>query len=148
MTRRVWLASLLALSFYLAAPSARAADRPASDFLAPGHSAKPNVERRHRRSGQDDADADRDRPLLLDVREPWEFQTCHIAGSVSMPMALVPIRQQELPDERPLVCICHHGARSLKALEILKGAGYAKVRSLAGGIDAWAERVEPGMARY
>ena len=53
-----------------------------------------------------------ERPLLLDVRENWEFETCHIAGSTQIPMHLVPIRAGELPDDREIVCICHHGART------------------------------------
>ena len=94
------------------------------------------------------ADENREPPLLLDVREPWEFQTCHIAGSVTMPMALVPIRQQELPDDRPVVCICHHGARSMQVAYFLERAGFDKVINLAGGVDAWALQVDRSMPTY
>lgn len=94
------------------------------------------------------ADASREPPLLLDVREPWEFQTCHIAGSVTMPMATVPIRQSELPDDRAVVCICHHGARSMQVAYFLERAGFDNVINLAGGVDAWALQVDRSMPTY
>jgi rhodanese-related sulfurtransferase len=94
------------------------------------------------------ADESRESPLLLDVREPWEFQTCHIDGSLTMPMALVPIRQQELPDDRPIVCICHHGARSLQVAYFLERAGFEQMINLAGGVDAWALQVDRSMPTY
>jgi rhodanese-related sulfurtransferase len=94
------------------------------------------------------ADESREPPLLLDVREPWEFQTCHITGSLTMPMALVPIRQQELPDDRPVVCICHHGARSMQVAYFLERAGFDNMINLAGGVDAWALQVDRSMPTY
>ncbi len=94
------------------------------------------------------ADSGREPPLLLDVREPWEFQTCHIAQSVPMPMASVPARQQELDPERPVVCICHHGARSLQVAAFLEHAGFEQVINLSGGVHAWALQVDPGMPTY
>ena len=94
------------------------------------------------------ADEHRESPLLLDVREPWEFQTCHIEGSLAMPMALVPERQQELPDDRAIVCICHHGARSLQVAYFLERAGFENVINLAGGVDAWALQVDRSMPTY
>ena len=72
----------------------------------------------------------------------------HIEGARLIPLSQLPDRLNELDGHAEIVTQCHHGSRSLKALEILKGAGFGKVRSLAGGIDAWAEQVEPGMARY
>jgi len=86
--------------------------------------------------------------ILVDVREPHEWEIAHIEGARLIPLSQLPDRLNELDGHAEIVTHCHHGARSLKALEILKGAGYGKVRSLAGGIDAWAEQVEPGMARY
>jgi rhodanese-related sulfurtransferase len=59
------------------------------------------------------ADESRARPMLLDVREPWEFQTCHIEGAVPIPMNTIPERMQELDEDATIVCICHHGARSM-----------------------------------
>ena len=86
--------------------------------------------------------------VLVDVREPHEWEIAHIEGARLIPLSQLPDRLNELDGHAEIVTQCHHGARSMKALEILRGAGFGKVRSLAGGIDAWAERVEPGMARY
>jgi sulfur-carrier protein adenylyltransferase/sulfurtransferase len=86
--------------------------------------------------------------VLVDVREPHEWEIAHIEGATLIPLSQLPERLSELDGHAEIVTQCHHGVRSMKALEILKGAGFGKVRSLAGGIDAWAERIEPGMARY
>ncbi len=94
------------------------------------------------------ADDAREKPLLLDVREPWEFETCSIAGSQLMPMALVPARQQELDPEQPVVCICHHGARSMQVASFLERAGFENVSNLTGGVHAWAQLVDPSMPTY
>ncbi len=85
--------------------------------------------------------------VLIDVREPHEWEIAHIEGARLIPLNQLPERLGELNGHSEIVTHCHHGARSMKALEILKGAGFSKVRSLAGGIDTWAERVEPGLAR-
>ena len=94
------------------------------------------------------ADASRPRPLLLDVREPWEYEYCHIPGSELMPMASVPPRLQELPETGPLVCICHHGARSMQVAAFLERAGFEQVHNLTGGVHGWAQQVDPGMPTY
>jgi molybdopterin/thiamine biosynthesis adenylyltransferase/rhodanese-related sulfurtransferase/molybdopterin converting factor small subunit len=86
--------------------------------------------------------------LVLDVREPHEYEIAHIEGAVLVPLGELPDRLGELDGHREIVTHCHHGARSLKALEILKAAGFAKVRSLRGGIDAWAVNVDPNLPRY
>jgi adenylyltransferase/sulfurtransferase len=86
--------------------------------------------------------------VLIDVREPHEWEIAHIGGARLIPLGQLPERLGELDGHSEIVTHCHHGVRSMRALEILKGAGFGKVRSLAGGIDAWAERVEPGMPRY
>jgi sulfur-carrier protein adenylyltransferase/sulfurtransferase len=86
--------------------------------------------------------------VLIDVREPHEWDIAHIDGARLIPLGQLPERLSELDGHAEIVTHCHRGARSMKALEILKGAGFGKVRSLAGGIDAWAERVETGLARY
>src|SRR5688572_3318078 len=86
--------------------------------------------------------------VLVDVREPHEWEIAHIEGATLIPLNQLPERLAELDGHAEIVTHCHHGARSMKALEILRGAGFGKVRSLAGGIDAWAERVQPGMPRY
>ena len=86
--------------------------------------------------------------VLIDVREPHEWEIAHIEGAQLIPLGQLPERVGELDGHAEIVTHCHHGARSMKALSILKGAGFNRVRSLAGGIDAWADRVEVGMARY
>jgi rhodanese-related sulfurtransferase len=86
---------------------------------------------------------------LIDVREPWEFETAHIANSVLIPMGDVPARaHQELdPDER-LVVMCHHGMRSMNVAVWLRNQGFEQAQSLAGGIDAWSAEVDPAVPRY
>jgi len=86
---------------------------------------------------------------LIDVREPWEFQTAHVEGSVLMPMGDVPARaHQELdPDER-LVVMCHAGVRSMNVTVWLRNQGFENVQSLRGGIDAWAVEVDSRVPRY
>ena len=86
--------------------------------------------------------------LVVDVREPHEHEITHIDGAVLIPLGELPDRLGELDGHREIVTHCHHGARSLKALEILKAAGFSKVRSLRGGIDAWAVNVDPTLPRY
>ena len=86
--------------------------------------------------------------LVIDVREPHEYEITHIQGAVLIPLGELPDRLNELDGHREIVTHCHHGARSLKALEILKAAGFSKVRSLRGGIDAWAVNVDPSLPRY
>ena len=86
---------------------------------------------------------------LIDVREPWEFESARIAGSVPMPMGDVPARaHQELdPDER-LVVLCHHGMRSMNVTVWLRNQGFEQVQSLRGGIDAWSAEVDSAVSRY
>src|SRR6266704_2223522 len=86
--------------------------------------------------------------VVVDVREPHEYEIAHIDGAVLMPLGELPDRLGELDGHHEIVTHCHHGARSLKALEILKAAGFSKVRSLRGGIDAWAVNVDPTLPRY
>jgi rhodanese-related sulfurtransferase len=86
---------------------------------------------------------------LIDVREPWEFETARIQGSLLMPMGDVPARaHQELdPDER-LVVLCHHGMRSMNVAVWLRNQGFEQAQSLRGGIDAWSAEVDPAITRY
>ena len=86
--------------------------------------------------------------VLVDVREPLEAQIAHIEGAMLIPLRELPGRLAELPAHAQIVTHCHHGQRSLKAREILRGAGFPNVRSLAGGIDAWAREVDPEVPRY
>lgn len=94
------------------------------------------------------ADPGRARPLLLDVRENWEFETCKIEGSVQIAMNTIPARLQELDDEAQIVCICHHGARSMQVAAFLERNGFSSVTNLTGGIHAWAVQVDGTMPKY
>ncbi|MGE5155507.1 MAG: rhodanese-like domain-containing protein [Bdellovibrio bacteriovorus] len=89
-----------------------------------------------------------DRPLLLDVREPWELAICRIEGSQSIPMQRIPQALKELDRVRPIVCICHHGIRSYQVARFLEHQGFNRVINLEGGVAAWAREVDPAMATY
>ncbi len=88
--------------------------------------------------------------LLLDVREPLEFETARIEGSLLIPLGELEARLAELEawKDRRIVVHCHHGGRSLQACGILQGAGFEQVAILAGGIEAWSVTVDPGVSRY
>ncbi len=86
--------------------------------------------------------------VLLDVREPWEYQRVHLPGSVLIPLGELPHRLGELDTEDEIVTICHHGIRSMTALAILAQGGFPKVRNMTGGIDAYACLVDPTLPRY
>ncbi len=88
-------------------------------------------------------------PLLLDVREPWEYQTANLSGALLMPMGEVASRaHQELDPDTPIVVLCHHGTRSLSVTMWLRNQGFDHAQSLAGGIDAWSRTVDPSVPRY
>ena len=91
-----------------------------------------------------------ERPLLVDVRQPWEHELARLPDSLLLPLNELPSRSGEVrPDPGQLVvCYCHHGVRSLRATEVLAGAGLAGVVSLAGGIDAWSLQIDPSVPRY
>ena len=87
-------------------------------------------------------------PVLLDVREPWEYQLCHIDGSRTMPMSTVPANVAQLERDMPIVCICHHGMRSMQVGLFLEQQGFTDVINLTGGVDAWAAQVDSDMPTY
>lgn len=87
-------------------------------------------------------------PLLLDVREAIEVRICSLPGMVWIPMGQLPDRTAELPLDRPIVIYCHLGARSWQAARYLRARGMTATWSLAGGIDAWARRIDPSLRRY
>ncbi|MCG6861391.1 MAG: sulfurtransferase [Chromatiaceae bacterium] len=89
-----------------------------------------------------------DPPLLLDVREPWEFGICRIDGSKLLPMHRIVGSLGELDPERETVIICHHGIRSQQVALYLERQGFSRVINLQGGVDAWAQQVDPAMAIY
>jgi rhodanese-related sulfurtransferase len=88
-------------------------------------------------------------PLLLDVREPWEFQHCRIEGSQLMPMGNVRSEAGQLDPDRETVVICHHGIRSFSVARFLENElGFSNVVNLTGGVAAWARDVDPEMPTY
>jgi rhodanese-related sulfurtransferase len=88
--------------------------------------------------------------LLLDCREPDEYQLVRIAGSTLIPMSELLARASELEPhrERPLVVHCHHGGRSLQVAGWLRQQGFARAQSLSGGIDRWSLEIDPTLPRY
>lgn len=87
-------------------------------------------------------------PLLLDVRETWEYELCCIQGSRHIPMGQIPDEVNNLDADRETIVICHHGGRSLRVAAFLEGMGFNNVVNLAGGVAAWACEVEPDLAQY
>lgn len=85
---------------------------------------------------------------FLDVREVWEHAVCHIAGDLHIPMGQIPARLSEIPQDRQLIVVCHHGLRSRQVGEFLLSRGYADVANLQGGIDAWARTVDTELELY
>lgn len=94
------------------------------------------------------ADARREKPLLLDVREPWEWQAARIEGAQHIPMREVPARVAEIDRGREVVAICHHGGRSMQVAMFLEKNGFSKVHNLQGGVDAWSRTVDPAVPTY
>jgi rhodanese-related sulfurtransferase len=93
-------------------------------------------------------DAARPNPVLLDVREPWEFQICHISGALTMPMNTIRDKLSELDLEHSIVCICHHGVRSMQVGLFLQKQGFKHVSNLTGGVHAWALQIDGTMPTY
>jgi rhodanese-related sulfurtransferase len=93
-------------------------------------------------------DSRRAQPLLLDVREPWEFERCHIAGATSLPMSQIQATFSQLDPDQETVVICHHGVRSFHVARFLEHNDFTNVINLAGGVDAWAKEVDQKMPTY
>jgi len=93
-------------------------------------------------------DRSRPQPLLLDVRESWEYDLCRITDSQLISLKDLPQRWTELPRRRDIIVICHHGVRSQQAARLLEDAGFPQLYNLSGGIAAWAAQIEPTMPRY
>ena len=87
-------------------------------------------------------------PLLLDVREPREFQICQLEGSQLIPMGQLPAALNSLDPQREVVVICHHGIRSRQVAMFLDYQGFRSVINLAGGVAAWARDVDRHMPTY
>lgn len=93
------------------------------------------------------------KPLVLDVREPWELQVASVTQTdafdlVTIPMNQIPGRLADLPQDRPIACLCHHGTRSQHVARWLEQQGYTDVANVAGGIEAWSRERDPAVPRY
>ena len=92
-------------------------------------------------------------PVVLDVREPWELQTASVRPEdgfelVAIPMGELPARLAELDRTRPIACLCHHGARSLRVAAFLQQNGFDQLANITGGIDAWSHERDTTVPRY
>ena len=87
-------------------------------------------------------------PLLLDVREPWEYDIAKITGSTLVPMGQIPAAIQQLKPDQETVVICHHGIRSRQVAMFLERNGFTQVINLTGGVDLWARDIDLEMATY
>jgi rhodanese-related sulfurtransferase len=94
------------------------------------------------------AEESRAKPVLLDVREPWEYEKARIAGSQLVPMGEIPARKDEIDSAADIVVICHHGGRSMQVAMFLEKNGFAKVHNLTGGVDSWSRSVDPAVPVY
>lgn len=87
--------------------------------------------------------------LLVDVREPWEYDLCKIPGATLIPLGTIPANLNTLLDvDEDVVCYCHHGMRSLDAAVWLRQQGVENAKSMAGGIERWAVEIDPSVPRY
>ncbi len=89
-----------------------------------------------------------DRPVLLDVREPHEWDIAHLAGAHLIPQGDLPARLHELDSADEIVLYCRSGERSARALNLLRDAGFRRLKNLRGGINAWARTVDPDVPQY
>jgi rhodanese-related sulfurtransferase len=87
-------------------------------------------------------------PLLIDVREPWEYDIAHIIGARLLPLGQIYEWAHTLDKNASYVVMCHHGSRSAMACQVLQSLGFSRVVNLDGGIDAWSYVVDPSVARY
>ena len=91
---------------------------------------------------------DEQQPLLLDVRQPWEYDVCNIDNSLLVPMSQIPAKVESLDLERETIVICHHGIRSRSVGRYLEQNGFSNIINLSGGVDQWAKTVDGQMATY
>jgi len=87
-------------------------------------------------------------PVLLDVREPWEYEICRIEGSVNVPMSQITQHLDDLDKEANTIVICHHGSRSWQVGSFLESRGFNNLTNLDGGVSAWAEQIDLQMPKY
>ena len=93
-------------------------------------------------------ETDEENVILVDVRDDWEWELAHLEGAIHIPLDVLGFRLNELNPHNEIVCYCHVGERSIDACLVLWEAGFRKVRSMTGGIEAWSELVDPTVPRY
>jgi adenylyltransferase/sulfurtransferase len=89
-----------------------------------------------------------DKPVLLDVREPWENALAKLEGSLLIPLGTLPHSLSRLDRNAEIIAYCHHGMRSADATGFLLQQGFSNVKNLVGGIDAWSLQVDGAVPRY
>jgi len=89
-----------------------------------------------------------DKLVLLDVREQWEYDLAKLTGSILVPLGTLPQSMAKLNRDAEIIAICHHGMRSADATNFLLQQGFANVKNLVGGIDAWSVQVDGSVPRY
>jgi len=89
-----------------------------------------------------------EKPILLDVREAWEFSICKIEDSINISMSDSEKLIKELNKNDEIIAICHHGMRSFQVCNYLEENGFDRVSNLDGGIDAWAKIIDQDMEQY
>jgi rhodanese-related sulfurtransferase len=90
----------------------------------------------------------REGTLVIDIREPYEIAIVRLPGCTLLPMREIPARAAEIPKDRQVLILCHHGGRSARVTQFLRSAGWDNITNIAGGIDAWAREVDPALPRY
>jgi rhodanese-related sulfurtransferase len=85
---------------------------------------------------------------LIDVREPFEYETAHITGAQLIPMRQIPENVGTLPKDKHLLIHCHHGGRSLRVVQYLRSQGFDAATNVAGGIHAWSQQIDPSVPTY
>jgi len=93
-------------------------------------------------------DAANEQPLLLDVREPWEYDIARLEGAELIPMRTIPHKIPDFDPDRETVVICHHGIRSRQVCRFLESQGFSNLINLRGGVEEWAREVDNHMATY
>lgn len=86
--------------------------------------------------------------VLLDVREPFELQAASLPNALHIPMRQIPARVHEIDRTAEIAVLCHHGDRSERVAQFLAMQGFENVHNIAGGIDAYAKRIDPAVPRY
>jgi rhodanese-related sulfurtransferase len=86
--------------------------------------------------------------VVLDVREANELAVCALERALHIPMSEIPARLADVPEDAPVVVMCHHGMRSMAVVNFLRRAGRDNAVNLDGGIDAWARQIDTAIRRY